>query len=100
MCSVTRSDPHPYARAEQLEREITELCAHLNAATFRLLQLIVELDEQEPWGAWGLMSCAHWLNWRCGIGLNAARERRADGLRHGHRRHGAVARSEAALRCG
>ena len=28
-----------------------------------------------PWGAWGLASCAHWLNWRCGIGLNAAREK-------------------------
>ncbi|MDH3713615.1 MAG: HNH endonuclease [Gammaproteobacteria bacterium] len=62
-------------RAEQLEEEIVELCAHLNAATYRLLQLIVELDDEEPWGAWGLRSCAHWLNWRCGIGLNAAREK-------------------------
>ena len=66
---------HPYVHAEQLEEEIVELCAHLNAATYRLLQLIVELDEQEPWGVWGLKSCAHWLNWRCGIGLNAAREK-------------------------
>jgi len=37
MCSFTPSGPHPNARAEQLEREITELRAHLNAATFRLL---------------------------------------------------------------
>lgn len=62
-------------RADALEREITNLCAHINAASYRLLQLIAELDEISPWGAWGLASCAHWLNWRCGIGLNAAREK-------------------------
>ena len=37
---------HPYARAERLEQDITELCAHLNAATYRLLQLILELDRE------------------------------------------------------
>lgn len=62
-------------RAEALEHEITDLCAQINAANYRLLQLIAELDNQQPWGAWGLASCAHWLNWRCGIGLNAAREK-------------------------
>ena len=62
-------------RADALEREITDLCAQINAASYRLLQLIAELDDQAPWGAWGLKSCAHWLNWRCGIGLNAAREK-------------------------
>jgi hypothetical protein len=63
------------ARADALEREITDLCAQINAAGYRLLQLIAELDDEEPWGAWGLASCAHWLNWRCGIGMNAAREK-------------------------
>ncbi len=67
--------PDPLARADALEREITELCAHINAAGYRLLQLIAELDDEAPWGAWGLRSCAHWLNWRCGIGMNAAREK-------------------------
>jgi len=62
-------------RAEALEAEITELCAHINAASYRLLQLIAALDDEAPWGAWGLASCAHWLNWRCGIGSNAAREK-------------------------
>jgi len=61
--------------ADALEREITDLCAQINAASYRLLQLIAELDDAAPWGAWGLTSCAHWLNWRCGIGLNAAREK-------------------------
>ena len=49
--------------------------AQINAANSRLLQLIAELDDEAPWGAWGLASCAHWLNWRCGIGMNAAREK-------------------------
>jgi hypothetical protein len=62
-------------RADALEREITDLCAQINAASYRLLQLIAELDDTAPWGAWGLQSCAHWLNWRCGIGMNAAREK-------------------------
>ncbi len=64
--------PNPLARADALEREITDLYAHINAAGYRLLQLIVELDDEEPWGAWGLTSCAHWLNWRGGIGRNSA----------------------------
>ena len=62
-------------RADALEREITDLCAQINAASYRLLQLIAELDDTGPWGTWGLQSCAHWLNWRCGIGMNAAREK-------------------------
>ena len=40
-------------RAEALEREITDLCAQINAANYRLLQLIVALDNEKPWGAWG-----------------------------------------------
>ncbi len=67
--------PNPYSRADALEREITDLCAQINAASYRLLQLVAELDDEAPWGAWGLQSCAHWLNWRCGIGMNAAREK-------------------------
>jgi hypothetical protein len=62
-------------RADTLEREITNLCAQINAAGYHLLQLIAELDDEAPWGSWGLQSCAHWLNWRCGIGMNAAREK-------------------------
>jgi len=67
--------PNPLARADELEREITDLCAQINAASYRLLQLVAELDDEEPWGSWGLTSCAHFLNWRCGIGMNAAREK-------------------------
>ena len=54
---------------------ICELSAHLNAANCRLLELIAEFDQREGWGVDGCNSCAHWLNWKCGIGLNAAREK-------------------------
>ena len=62
-------------RNQELEDGITELAAHIHAATFRLLELIREYDECKGWAQPGLRSCAHWLNWKCGIGLGAAREK-------------------------
>lgn len=59
---------------EYLEREICELSAQLAAATCKWLVLLAEFDRREGWGGWGLRSCAHWLNWRCGVSLVAARE--------------------------
>ena len=59
----------------QLEDQITELAAHVDAAMFRLLELVREYDECEGWGGKGLISCAHWLNWKCGIDLGTAREK-------------------------
>ncbi len=53
--------------------EIAELCAHLDAGQYRLLTLLRRFDEEELWSGW--RSCAHWLNWRAGISLGAARER-------------------------
>ncbi len=60
---------------ERLESEITELAAHINAATCRWMLLVAEFDRREGWGTWECRSCAHWLNWKCGIDLGAARER-------------------------
>jgi len=54
---------------------ITELVAHLDAGTFQLLELIHEFDENEGWEGPGIQSCAHWLNWKCGMSLGPARER-------------------------
>ena len=61
-------------QVKNLENQITELAAHIYAATYRLLELIREYDECEGWAQPGLRSCAHWLNWKCGIGMGAARE--------------------------
>jgi hypothetical protein len=66
--------PTATADLERLGDEIAELSAHLDAATARLLELIREFDLREGW-AQGFRSCAHWLNWRVGLDLGAARER-------------------------
>ena len=60
--------------AEELEEEIAELCAHIDAATYRLLRAIGELDRREVW-ATGFESVAHWLSWRVGIDLVTARQK-------------------------
>ncbi|MFC1719830.1 DUF222 domain-containing protein [Pseudomonadota bacterium] len=62
-------------KADSIGEEITELAAHIHAATFLLLQKIREFDELEGWCRPGLASCAHWLQWRCGTNLGAAREK-------------------------
>jgi hypothetical protein len=59
----------------ELVDEITTLAGHLNAANARFLSLIAELDRRGGWAEWGVKSCAHWLNWKCGITLGAAREK-------------------------
>ena len=61
--------------ADKLGAEITELCSYIYAAESRLLTLIHEFDEKEYWAGQGLCSCAHWLNFKCGISMGAARER-------------------------
>ncbi len=71
---LNHSNSNPAYR-QQLESQITELAAHIHAATFHLLELIREFDEIEGWAGPGLNSCAHWLNWKCGINLGAAREK-------------------------
>ena len=59
---------------DRLGDEIAELSAHLEAATARLLDLIREFDARGGWNS-GFRSCAHWLAWRVGMDLGAARER-------------------------
>jgi hypothetical protein len=59
---------------ERLEREISELAAHIHAATCRWLLLVAEFDRREGWKEWGAKSCGQWLSWRCGIAPRAARE--------------------------
>ena len=58
-----------------LVAEITTLAGHLYAANARFLALVAELDRRRGWAEWGVKSCAHWLNWKCGIDLGAAREK-------------------------
>ncbi len=60
--------------ADRLGEQITELYAYISAATRHFLVLIREFDEDECWAEQGFLSCAHWLNFHCGLGINAARE--------------------------
>jgi hypothetical protein len=51
------------------------LAAHIHAATHRLLVLVAEFDRRRGWELGGHRSCAHWLAFRTGIDLGAAREK-------------------------
>lgn len=60
---------------DELQAEICTLAGHINAATHRFLILIAEFDRRNGWSDCATQSCAHWLNWKCGIALGAAREK-------------------------
>ncbi len=72
--SLLHEDPATLSH-EQLDDALTELCAHLNAAEFRLLELVGECEARGREGSLGVKSTAHWLNYKCGIDLGAAREK-------------------------
>ena len=60
---------------DELEAEITTLAGHLNAGEYRWLTLVAEFDDRKGWVAAGCSSCAHWINFKCGMSHCAARER-------------------------
>jgi len=73
---VPMPDPFDDADAlEELEEQITTLAAHIHAATHRLLTLLADFDRRRGWELGGHRSCAHWLSFRTGIDLGAAREK-------------------------
>jgi len=59
---------------DRLGDDIAMAAAHIDAATHQLLSSIRRFDESGGWAWQGARSTAHWLNWRIGIGLCAARE--------------------------
>src|SRR3954454_12368700 len=59
---------------EELAGEIRSGAVRLAAATAAWLVLVAEFDEREGWGGVGIVSCAHWLAWQCGMSPGAARE--------------------------
>jgi hypothetical protein len=68
------SRPHT-AELGRLGAQITELAAHLDAAEYRFLVLVEAFDRQGGWRQPGVNSCAHWLHWKCGLGIGVAREK-------------------------
>ena len=67
-------DPQQHEDLSRLGDEITEMAAHLTAGTCQLLELIQVFDEEGGWHGFGINSCAHWLNWKCGMSMGTARE--------------------------
>jgi Domain of unknown function (DUF222)/HNH endonuclease len=60
---------------EELAHQITLLAGQLNAANYRWLMLIAEFDRRSGWCDGKLATCAHWLNFKVGLNLGAAREK-------------------------
>jgi hypothetical protein len=76
---VNHASPHALVLARRADTDdlgetIAALAARLHAATYELLVLLREFDERSGWNN-GFLSCAHWLHWRTGIDLGAAREK-------------------------
>nr|WP_313949832.1 DUF222 domain-containing protein [Frankia sp. ACN1ag] len=57
-----------------VEEVICRWAGRIAAATCGWLTALAAFDRREGWSGVGMGSCAHWLAWRCGIGLRTARE--------------------------
>jgi len=60
---------------DRLADKISLLAGQINAANYRFLKLVAEFNALDAWAGYGFRSCAHWLDWKCGITLGAAREK-------------------------
>lgn len=70
------SVPAPTAdSAEALGNEIATLCSCIYAAEARMLAMLQRFDAEGCFETLGFHSTTHWLNYRCGVGMNAAREK-------------------------
>ena len=58
---------------ERLEAEITGFASRIAAATAQWLLWIAAYDRRKGWTTWETKSCAHWLNWHCGVSPRTAR---------------------------
>ncbi len=71
-------EPSSETSVEDIDEEIATLSATIQAATYRLLCLVGELDRRGGWAtplsSDGFRSCAHYLSWRIGLDLGAARQ--------------------------
>src|SRR4051812_17575193 len=59
----------------ELETGIIALASDLAAAEGVWLLMVAEFDRREGWAGHGVVSCAHWLSWRCGFSLSASRDK-------------------------
>jgi hypothetical protein len=63
------------AQLNELADQIAVCAARIDAALHQLLGHIRRFEQLKGWAKQGSKSCAHWLSWRIGLGLVAAREK-------------------------
>ena len=71
---MTSNDPSASVQLALLEDIIVNTSASISASTGVLLDAVRDFDTADGWAAAGSRSCAHWLSWRVGVGVVAARE--------------------------
>src|SRR4051794_25867094 len=59
----------------QLADRLTTWAGRIAAGEARLLLYLGEFDDRHGWSGVGILSCAHWVAWRLGMGPKAASER-------------------------
>lgn len=69
-----QTGPEGARSLEQIDLDIAETSAHIDAATYRLLADIAEFDRREGWALAGARSCAEWLSFRIGLSPGTARD--------------------------
>ena len=60
---------------DRIVEAIVTFTAHMNAAEYRLVRFVDELDRRKSSGLLGTASIPAWLGYYCGLDANAAREK-------------------------
>jgi hypothetical protein len=74
---ATAAAPSRRRSATELEKlgdEIAEFAAYSDAAIYQMLVRLREFDRDDGWQG-GFVTCSHWLSWRTGIAVGAARDK-------------------------
>jgi hypothetical protein len=61
-------------QAESIREQVVRAGAHMSASQYRLIHLVVQLDESGEWAADGSPTCAHWLADALDVDTSTARE--------------------------
>ena len=69
---LSRTPSEPTSEVPLRDR-VSQHQAHINAAQAELVEMVGELEEKDLWAEPGVISPAHWVAWRCGMGQHQAR---------------------------
>src|SRR5579883_1026133 len=67
-----------------LADRLAETAAIIDSAIHRFLTDLRRFDEMQGWARQGALTAAHWLSWRVGLDLGAAREKMRVAIALGH----------------